>query len=236
MMKEIKSGLNTMKTDAESEFRSISTKRDAVNEVLNSRIKSAQVAEKSFSDATIAFRNADKACTSARNDASTAAGTLTATTTSLKTRNPLIVKELQVIEHLLQKVEELKSINLQESSGQESARTAAYQQTRDMIESLQTFGDEAAPLSEMIQMAREHAEFTGPIVTLLKQLQAKLLAEQDTLHREVKSAQAASDSAASTQVKVCEMKEAKKLEEYVFCAVVCFELLVLYLTLPQGFR
>jgi len=184
-----------------------------VKEVLDSRIKSAQLAEKSFSDATIALRNADKACTSARNDASTAAGTLKATTDSLKTRNPLIVKELEVIAHLLQKVEELKSINLQESSSQESARTAAYQQTRDIIESLQTFGDEAAPLSAMIQMAREHAEFTGPIVTLLKQLQAKLLAEQESLRREVKSAQAASDSAQSTQVSVCERHEAKKLEE-----------------------
>jgi hypothetical protein len=68
---------------------------------------------------------------------------------------------------------------LQESSGQEAARSSAYQQTRSIIQSLQIFADEAKPLSEMIEMAREHAEFTGPILKLLKELQAKLLAEQN---------------------------------------------------------
>jgi hypothetical protein len=105
-------------------------------------------------------------------------------------------------------------------------KAAVFQQTRDMIESLQSFEDEAAPLSEMIEMAREHAEFTQPIVKLLKDLEAKLLAELDSLRSAVTSAQSADTNAQSNQKSTCEQREAKRLEEYVFCAAFCFKLLV----------
>jgi len=213
MMKQIKSGLNTMKTDAETEFQAITSKRNAVKDVLSARIASAQEKEKAFSSATAALQAADQACTSAKNTATAASATLKATTDALNSRNPIIEKELAVIRQLVDKVGELKSINLQESSGQDAARSAAYQQTRDMIESLQTFEDEAAPLSEMIEMAREHAEFTQPIVKLLKELEAKLLAELDSLRSAVTSAQAANTKAQSNQASTCEQREAKRLEE-----------------------
>jgi hypothetical protein len=108
---------------------------------------------------------------------------------------------------------------LQESSGHEAARSSAYQQTRDMIESLQSFGDEAAPLSEMIEMAREHAEFTEPIVKLLKELEAKLLAEQNSLRAEVTSADQANTQAQASASATCQQKAAKKVEECVFCVL-----------------
>jgi hypothetical protein len=226
MMKQIKGGLATMKAEAETEFQAITSKRDAVKDILASRIASAQAKEKEFSSATAAFEAADKACTSAKNTATAASATLKATTDSLNARNPIIEKELAVIRQLVDKVGELKSINLQESSGQEAARSSAYQRTRDLIGALQTFEDEAAPLSEMIEMAREHAEFTQPIVKLLKDLEAKLLAELNSLRSDVASAQSANTNAQSYQKSTCELREAKRLEEYVFCAAFCFKLLV----------
>jgi hypothetical protein len=221
MMKQIKSGLATMKTDAETEFQAITSKRNAVKDILDSRIASAQQKETAFSSATSALQAADKACTSAKNTAIATSATLKATTDSLNARNPIIEKELGVIGQLLEKIRELKSINLQESSGQEAARSSAYQQTRDMIESLQTYEDEAAPLSEMIEMAREHAEFTGPIIKLLQDLEAKLRAELQSLRDAVRSANSANNDAQSSQVSTCETREAKRLEEYVFCAAFC---------------
>ncbi len=86
-----------------------------------------------------------------------------------------------------------------------------------MIQSLQIFADEAKPLSEMIEMAREHAEFTGPILKLLKELQAKLLAEQNSLQTEVNSAKDADSKAAASAKSTCEKKEGFKSEEWVFC-------------------
>ena len=216
MMKQIKSGLATMKTDAETEFQAITSKRNAVKDILDSRIASAQQKETAFSSATSALQAADKACTSAKNTAIAASATLKFTTDSLNARNPVIEKELAIIHQLFGKVGELKSINLQESSGQEAARSSAYQQTRDMIESLQTYEDEAAPLSEMIEMAREHAEFTQPIVKLLKELEAKLLAEQNSLRAEVSSARSANILAQASASSKCQQKEAKKVEECVF--------------------
>jgi len=213
MMKQIKSGLATMKAEAETEFQAITSKRDAVKDILASRIASAQAKDKEFSSATAAFDAADKACTSAKNTATAASATLKATTDSLNARNPIIEKELAVIRQLVDKVGELKSINLQESSGQEAARSSAYQRTRDLIGALQTFEDEAAPLSEMIEMAREHAEFTQPIVKLLKDLEAKLLAELNSLRSDVASAQSANTNAQSNQKSTCELREAKRLEE-----------------------
>jgi hypothetical protein len=96
-------------------------------------------------------------------------------------------------------------------------KAAVFQQTRDMIESLQSFEDEAAPLSEMIEMAREHAEFTQPIVKLLKELEAKLIAEQNSLRAEVTSADKANTLAQASASTTCQQKEAKKVEECVLC-------------------
>jgi hypothetical protein len=172
--------------------------------------------EVTFAAATAAYQAVDKACSSATNTAITAASTLKAVTTSQNSRNPIIQKELDAIRMLIEKVGELKSINLQEKSGQEAARDAALVQSRDMIANLQSFDDEAAPLSAMIEMAREHAEFTAPIVKLLKQLEAKLLSEQNSLNSEVTSAKDASAKAASSASTTCEQKEARKFEEYVF--------------------
>jgi hypothetical protein len=216
MMKHVKSDMNSMKTDVESEFKAITSKRDSVAAVLADRTAMAKEKEKTYSDAISALRAADQACTSTTNTAIASASTLKAVTASLNSRNPVIEKELAVLRQLVAKVAELKSINLQESSGHEDARSSAYQQTRDMIESLQTFESEAAPLSEMIEIAREHAEFTQPIVKLLQELEAKLLAEQNSLRAEVSSADKANTLAQASASSTCQQKEAKKVEECVF--------------------
>jgi len=213
MMKHVKSDMNSMKADVESEFKAITSKRDSVAAVLADRTAMAKEKEKTYSDSMSALQAADQACTSTTNTAIAAASTLKAVTASLNSRNPVIEKELAVVRQLVDKVAELKSINLQESSGQEAARSSAYQQTRGMIESLQSFEDEAAPLSEMIEMAREHAEFTQPIVKLLKDLEAKLLAEQNSLRAEVTSADKANTLAQASASTTCQQKEAKKVEK-----------------------
>jgi chromosome segregation ATPase len=216
MMKHVKSDMNSMKTDVESEFKAITSKRDSVAAVLADQTAMAKEKEKNYNDAISALRAADQQCTSTTNTATATAATLRAVTASLNSRNPVIEKELRVIRQLVAKVGELKSINLQESSSHEDARSSAYQQTRDMIESLQSFGDEAAPLSEMIEMAREHAEFTQPILKLLQELEAKLIAEQNSLLAEVSSADKANTLAQASASSSCQQKAAKKVEECVF--------------------
>jgi len=213
MMKQVKSGLTTMKNDVDNEFKAITSKRNAAQDVLNARITSAKQSEKSFSDATVALKAADQACTTARNTAVSTASTLAFATTSLNSRNPIIEKELAVIRQLVSKVGELKTINLQESADQEATRSAAYSSTRDMIASLQTFEQEAAPLSEMLEMAREHAEFTKPILDLLKQLEAKLQSELNSLKAAVTSAQSENTRAQSSSESSCGVRAVKAIEQ-----------------------
>jgi colicin import membrane protein len=213
MMKQVKSGLTTMKDDVDNEFKAITSKRNAAQDVLNARITSAKQSEKSFSDATVALQTADQACTTDRNTAVSTASALAFATNSLNSRNPIIEKELAVIRQLVDKVGELKTINLQESADQEATRSAAYGRTRDMIASLQTFEQEAAPLSEMLEMAREHAEFTKPILDLLKQLEAKLQAELNSLKTAVTSAQSENTRAQSSSQASCGVRAVKEVEQ-----------------------
>jgi hypothetical protein len=212
MMKQIKDGLNAMKSGAQNQFQSITTKRDAVKDVLAARTASAQEKQTTFGAATAALESARQACTSSKNAAIAAASTLKSATDSRTTRNPVIEKELAVIRQLVSKVGELKSINLQESSNQEAARSAAHQETREMIESLQTLDEEAGPLSEMIEMAREHAEFTQPILKLLNDLTAKLLAEQKALFTAATSTTDANNRAQTNAASTCQKMKAKTLE------------------------
>jgi hypothetical protein len=123
-----------------------------------------------------------------------------------------------VIAELIQKVGELKNINLQENAGvskQQAARNAAVSQTRAMIVNLQTFESEAGPLSEMIELAREHAEFTQPILNLLNQLIAKLDLEQGNLNTAVSTAATLNSAAQQLSTTNCNTKATRLIERYV---------------------
>ena len=74
------------------------------------------------------------------------------------------------------------------------------------------FEAEAASLSEMIDLAREHAEFTKPILDLLDQLQAKLVAERDALTIAASNAKNAHATAQATSATACGKVEAKRIE------------------------
>jgi hypothetical protein len=213
MMQQVKSGMDTMKIDTTAQFKAITDKRDELKIVLQARIASTNDKEKVFTDATAALRASDAACSTAKNAAVAATAALNAASATFDSRNPVIEKELSVIRQLIDKVGELKAINLQESSGQEVARGAVVTQTRDMILSLQTFSAEAGPLSELIDLAREHAEYTKPILDLLNQLIAKLLAERDTITKSVSSAKAVNAEAQTASTSNCERKEAKRIEQ-----------------------
>jgi hypothetical protein len=65
---------------------------------------------------------------------------------------------------------------------------------------------------EMIYIAREHAEFTKPILDLLRQLQAKLLAERDSLRNAVSSATSAHINRKSIVEDNCSKVDVKKIE------------------------
>ena len=123
---------------------------------------------------------------------------MTTATSTFNERNPVVEKELAVIAMIILKVPDLKSISLQE--------------TRDMVLNLQTFEEEAKPLMEMIYIAREHAEFTKPILDFLRQLQAKLLAERDSLRNAVSSATSAHINRKSIVEDNCSKVDVKRIE------------------------
>jgi hypothetical protein len=214
MVKQIKLGMNSMKSNIVAEFADITSKRDGAEQVLRARTESAQQKDREFTAATQAYETADEACTKAADAAVASDARLTTAVESFSSRSPVIAKEREVIRQLVAQVEQLKSINLQESTGQASKkRDAVMDQTRQTLLSLKTFASEAGSLTEMIEVAREHAEFTKPILELLAQLDEKLAKEHDSLSQAVTSAKAVNVEAQSTSKSVCDEKKAKLDEQ-----------------------
>jgi hypothetical protein len=214
MMEQVMGGLNAVMAHAEDRLLALNTKRHSIRALLSETIEALKGKEKAFDDASAAHRAADKECTTSKNAEVAATSALDTATASLKSRNPIVEKELAIISQLIDKVEELKSINeKQVNAGQETARNAAVAQSKDMAKSLQTLNEEAGPLSKMIEIAREHSEFTKPILDLLNQLRAKLLAEQNSLTSAVASAKNAIDKAQSSAASSCKLADATKVEE-----------------------
>jgi len=217
-MQQAKSGLETLKIDTNAEFAALTTRRDNAKTIFDSRVITANTQQLSFIAASSSYDTATRACTTTSNDAVATVATLTVVTTDRDTRNPVIIREKAVIAELIQKVGELRNINLQENAGvskQQAARNAAVSQTRAMIVNLQTFESEAGPLSEMIELAREHAEFTQPILNLLNQLIAKLDAEQGILTTAVSTATVLNSQAQQTSTTNCNTKETRLIEKCV---------------------
>ena len=238
MVQQMKSAMESSKIDSVAQLQALTTKRDSAKVILDQKVASTSAKEKAFLDASTSFQAADQSCTSARNTAVAAVATLTSVSATFDARNPAIDKELAVIRQLIDKIGELKAINLQESSDpdQESARSAVVSKTRDMILNLQSFEQEAGPLSEMIELAREHAEFTKPILDLLNQLISKLLAERDVITTAVSSAKVAHAQAHSASATNCDRKEVKRIEQCVLCVVTIYLRNMVHadLTLAQG--
>ena len=221
MMQQMKSGIESTKIDAVAQLKTITDKRDSAKVILDQKVASTNEKEKAFVAASTSFEAADQSCTSASNTAVAAVATLKSVSATFDARNPVIDKELAVIRQLIDKIGELKALNLQESSDSdhESARSAVVSKTRDMILNLQSFDEEAGPLSEMIELAREHAEFTKPILDLLNQLVSKLLAERDVITKAVSSAKVAHTEAQSASATNCDRREVKRIERCVLCVV-----------------
>jgi hypothetical protein len=139
-----------------------------------------------------------QACKTAHDAAIGTLAVFNAASSTFNARNPVVDKELAVIVKLVDQVRDLKSINLQE--------------TRDMISNLQTFEAEAEPLMDMIDIAREHAEFTKPIMDLLEQLRAKLQTEKESITDAVASAKRENDKAQATSTDTCGKVDAKRIE------------------------
>jgi hypothetical protein len=198
LMQHIKTGLETIKSNTASQLQAVTNKRDAAKQVFDEAVRTLAEREKEFSDAVAAKQAVDQDCKKAQDASVATQATLNSATSSFNARSPIVEKELAVIRAIVEKVADLKSVNVQE--------------TRDMIGSLQTFEAEAASLSEMIDLAREHAEFTKPILDLLNQLQAKLVAERDALTNAVSNAKSAHAAAQATSATACGKVEAKHLE------------------------
>jgi hypothetical protein len=198
LMQHVKSGLETMKSDADSQLKAVTDKRDAAKVVLDDAIRSFTERERTFSDAASSWQAHVQACKTAQDAAIGTLAVFNAASSTFNARNPVVDKELAVIVKLVDQVKDLKSINLQE--------------TRDMISNLQTFEAEAEPLMNMIDIAREHAEFTKPILDLLEQLRAKLQAEKNSITEAVASAKRANDQAQATSTDTCGKVDAKRIE------------------------
>jgi hypothetical protein len=198
LMQHIKTGLETIKSNTATQLQAVTNKRDAAKQVFDEAVRALADREKAFSDAVAEKQAVDQDCKKAQDASVATQATLNSATSSFNTRSPVVEKELAVIRAIVDKVADLKSVNVQE--------------TRDMIGSLQTFEAEAASLSEMIDLAREHAEFTKPILDLLSQLQAKLVAERDALTIAASNAKSAHATAQATSATACGKVEAKQLE------------------------
>jgi len=218
-MQQAKSGLETLRIDTNAEFEALTIRRDNAKTIFDSRVITANTQQLSFIAASSSYDTATTACTTTSNDAVATVATLTVVTTDRDTRNPVIIREKAVIAELIQKVGELRNINLQENAGvskQQAARNAAVSQTRAMIVNLQTFESEAGPLSEMIELAREHAEFTQPILNLLNQLIAKLDLEQGNLNTAVSTAATLNSAAQQLSTTNCNTKADRLILRYAF--------------------
>lgn len=198
LMQHVKSGLETMKSSADSQLKAVTDKRDAAKLVFDQAVRTAAQREKTFSDSLSAKEAVERACKNAQDVVIGTQAVLSAASSSFNARSPVIEKELAVIRSIMDRVADLKSIN--------------FQETRDMITGLQTYEAEAEPLFEMIDIAREHAEFTKPILDLLNKLQAKLVAERDSINNAVSSARSAHVAAQATSSAACGQVEVKRIE------------------------
>jgi len=211
MMAKVKGGLDSMLADSKAEYKSITDKRDAAKIILEAKKVTAAAADQAFASAVAAYNLEDTKCTTASNDAISALATKNAAASEFSTRNPVIQKELNTITSLLAMIQTLKEINLQETVN-EDARASTSKSLHDTAILLATFNDDAGPLAEMVELAREHAEFTGPIIVLLKQLEAKLLAERATITTAASVASQASSTAATDATASCASKIGKQAE------------------------
>jgi len=198
LMQHIRTNLDSMKSNTDSQLAAVTARRDSSRVVLDLATQRAAEVETAFSNAAAAKRAVDLSCKNAQDASLMSQAVLTAASASFNERNPVVEKELAVISMIILKVADLKAINLQE--------------TRDMVSNLQTFEEEAKPLMEMIDIAREHAEFTKPILDLLRQLQAKLLAERDSLSSAVASATSAHVNRKSIVDDACSKVDARRIE------------------------
>ena len=198
MIQHVKNGLEIMQNSTTSQLRAVTDKRDAAKLVLDQAVRTVAEREKTFSDSLSAKEAVERACKTAQDLVTGTRAVFSAATLSFTSRNPVIEKELALIRSIVDKVAELNATNLQE--------------TRNLITDLQTYEAEAGPLFEMIDIAREHAEFTRPILVLLSQIQAKIVAERDSINAAVSSARSAYDAAQSKSSDSCDKVEVKRIE------------------------
>ena len=208
---KIQSSLETMLADSSAECAYMTKQRDASKVIFASKSDAASAADKGFSTSFAAQSVEDSSCTQNTADATATLATRNAANSELSTRNPVIQKELDTLAQLVSLIGTLKSINLQVDVDLD-ARASASQSLHESVMLLQSMNDEAGPLAEMVELAREHQEFTKPILDLLNQLKAKLLKERDTLTTAATASSNAYTVAAAAAQKSCASKDAKTAE------------------------
>ena len=208
---EIQSSLETMLADSNAECAAVTKKRDASKVILDSKSAAVSTADKVFSTSFAAQSVMDSSCTQNTAVATATLATKNYANSELSTRDPVIQKELDILDKLLSLIGTLKSINLQVDVDVD-ARASASQSLHESVMLLQSMNDEAGPLAEMVELAREHQEFTKPILDLLNQLKAKLLKERDTLRTAATRESDAYNVAAEKATKSCASKDAKTAE------------------------
>ena len=208
---KIQSSLETMLADSSAECEYMTKQRDAAKVIFDSKSNAASAADKAFATSFAVKSVEDSSCTQNTNDATAFLATRNAANSQLSTRNPVIQKELDVLDQLVSLIGTLKSINLQVDVDVD-ARASASQSLHESVMLLQSMNDEAGPLAEMVELAREHQEFTKPILDLLNQLKAKLLKERETLRTAATRESDAYNVANEKATKSCASKDAKTAE------------------------
>jgi hypothetical protein len=231
---EIQSSLETMLADSNAECAAVTKKRDASKVILDSKSAAVSTANKVFATCYATQSAGDSSCTQNTAVATAALATKNYANSELSTRDPVIQKELDILDKLLSLIGTLKSINLQVDVDVD-ARASASQSLHESVMLLQSMNDEAGPLAEMVELAREHQEFTKPIVDLLNQLKAKLLKERDTLTTAADASSNAYTVAAAAAKKYCgASKEANTAEMCArSCCVLMFSMTAYAGTLPS---
>jgi len=210
LMIKVKSGMKSMVDQLDLELASVTKKHQEMQLILNDKKATSSRLQKEFAASLAAFETADKTCKTSTLLVTTTRVEMSAMQSEQSKRNPIIEKELKVLDQLLGTIQDLKSINLQ--VGNSKARATATKSVHDSLSELTLIDHEAAPIAQMLELAREHADFTGPIIELINGLRDKILKERDGFVTSITKMTATITKSVADSKTSCASQDSKKDE------------------------
>jgi len=214
-MIKVKSGIESIMEQLKLELAAVTKRYTALRLILEDRKATVSRRKAEFTKALAVFQVADKACKTSTLLLLKTRDAKRAMKREILVRNRIIKKELRLLHELSQKIEELKSINLQVGPANLKARATVTKTVHDSLSELTRIDAEAAPIAQMLEVAREHAEFTGPILELIKGLRDKILKERKGFRTSITEMTEAIAKAVSESQTSCGPKDSRKDEMWV---------------------